>query len=127
MAIRFIAWLGLRRRRDRNMGCNHFSQIELLAGVVDVDADQGPISIIIQDGFELEGTKIFLHFTLIFGVTLEVVIPGDDMWGWRSVSPPWVTREWVIPKALPFKLKPVTCVLFCDRRIQPSERGCRDP
>jgi hypothetical protein len=81
----------------------------------------------IQDAFELEGTKIFLHYTLIFGVTLEVVIPGDDMWGWRSVSPPWVTREWVIPKALPFKLKPVTCVLFCDRRIQPSERGCRDP
>jgi len=51
-----------------------------------------PYDIEIQDVFELEGRKIFLHFTVIFDVTLEVVIPGDDMWGWRSVSPPWVTR-----------------------------------
>ena len=39
-----------------------------------------PYDIEIQDFFELEGTKIFLHFTVIFDVTLEVVIPGDDMW-----------------------------------------------
>ena len=60
-----------------------------------------PYGIEIQDVFELEGRKIFLHFTVIFDVTLEGMISGDDTWGWRSVSPPWVT---MIPKALPVQI-----------------------
>lgn len=51
-----------------------------------------PYDIEIQDVSELEGAKIFLRFTVVFDVTLEVVIPGDGMSGWRSVSAPWVNR-----------------------------------
>jgi hypothetical protein len=70
------------------------SQIGGRANFEDVSLSEvgEPYDIEIQDVFELDRGKIFLHFTVVFDVTLEVVVPGDDMLGWRSVSPPWANR-----------------------------------
>src|SRR5260370_10723306 len=51
-----------------------------------------PYDIEIQEVFELEGAKIFLRFTVTFDASLAVLIPGDEIGRWRSVSRPWVAR-----------------------------------